>query len=140
VSTAAFVLDGSMAVAWCFPDEHAPHPQSVLDSLAAVRAVVPTLWHLEVANVLLVGERRGRCTQANTVTWLNFLASLPIDVDPETTARAWGDTLNLARTHNLTVYDAAYLELAVRLGLPIATLDTQLQAAAAVARVPLYSP
>jgi predicted nucleic acid-binding protein len=93
-----------------------------------------------VANVLLVGERRGRSSQADTVTWLGFLNSLPILVDGETNTRAWGDTINLARAHNLSAYDAAYLELALRLALPIATLDARLEAAAAAAGVARYTP
>jgi hypothetical protein len=70
-----FVLDCSVALSWCFPDEHAPYPQSVLDSLTAARAVVPSLWPLEVGNTLLVGERRKRSTQADTSAWLTFLIS-----------------------------------------------------------------
>lgn len=118
----AFVLDGSVALAWCFPDEDEPYAQSVLDSLASATALVPSLWHLEVANPLLMGERRKRSTEADTATWLGFLTALPITVDEETHLRAWGDVLRLARTHALTVYDADYLELAVREGLPLATL------------------
>ena len=95
-------------------------PQAILDSLADARAVVPSLWHLEVGNSLLVGERRGRSTQADTVNWLKFLNALPIAVDGETVTRAWSDVLSLARTHGLSAYDAAYLELALRRGLPLA--------------------
>jgi hypothetical protein len=87
-ATQRFVLDGSVTLAWCFPDEHAPYPQSVLDALDSAEAVVPALWPLEIANVLLAGERRKRCTPADTATWMTFLASLPITVDGETTARA----------------------------------------------------
>jgi predicted nucleic acid-binding protein len=137
---AEFVLDCSLALAWCFPDEKAPGPQAVLDSLATAIAVVPSLWHLEVGNALLVGERKKRCSQADTVSWLGFLASLPIVVDEETALRAWSDVLNLARTHDLSAYDAAYLELALRRGLPLASLDTKLNAAAAAAGVPMYTP
>jgi predicted nucleic acid-binding protein len=133
-----FVLDCSITLAWCFPDEHTSYPQSVLDALDSAEAIVPSLWPLEIANVLLVGERRKRCTQADTVTWTGFLASLPISVDGETTARAWGDTLNLARAQNLSAYDAAYLELAMRQGLPLATLDDKLKAAANAVGVSLY--
>src|SRR5437667_309718 len=86
-----FVLDGSLALAWCFPDEKAPYPQAVLDSLADTQAFVPSLWHLEVANALLMGERRKRCTPADTQKWLSFLSLLPITVDEETMARAWND-------------------------------------------------
>jgi predicted nucleic acid-binding protein len=139
-TTEGFVLDCSMALAWCFPDEHAPYPQSVLDSLATTAAAVPSLWFLEVANALLVGERRGRCTTADVATWLSFLAGLPIHTDAETTARAWSDTLQLARTYNPTAYDASYLELAVRRGLPLAALDGNLKKAAPLAGVALYAP
>src|SRR5205809_6091397 len=91
---AAFVLDGSVALAWCFPDEKAPYPQAVLDSLAAATAFVPSLWHLEVANALLMGERRKRSTESDTGNCLGFLKALPITVDDETSARAWSDVLH----------------------------------------------
>jgi predicted nucleic acid-binding protein len=133
------VIDSSVALAWCFPDEQDTYSQSVLDVLATETAIVPDLWHLEVANTLLVGERRKRSTQANTVTWLGFLSSLPIEVDEETKAHAIGDTISLARDHGLSVYDAAYLELAMRRGLPLATLDDKLKAAAQAAGVPIYA-
>jgi predicted nucleic acid-binding protein len=135
-----FVSDCSVALAWCFPDEKAPYPQSVLDSLTSAEAVVPSVWPLEVANALLVGERRKRCDRANVVAWIALLRALPIRVDDQTTAQAWGDTLGLARTHNLSVYDAAYLELALRLVLPLATLDGRLQTAAAAVGVSRYQP
>jgi predicted nucleic acid-binding protein len=136
----AFVLDGSLAVAWCFPDEQAPYAQAVLDALASTTAFVPSLWHLEVANALLMGERRKRSTEADTARWLAFLTPLPITVDDETPTRAWGDVLRLARAHTLSAYDAAYLELALRRGLPLATLDGKLKAAAAAAGVVEYTP
>src|SRR5439155_18976387 len=107
VKVEAFVLDGSVALAWCFPDEKAPYPQAVLDSLVQAQAVVPSLWHLEVGNCLLVGERRKRSTQADTANWLAFLHSLSITVDDETATRAWSDVLSLARAHSLSAYDAA---------------------------------
>lgn len=135
-----FVLDCAVTLAWCFPDEKAPYPQAVLDSLDRATAWVPSLWHLEVANALLMGERRKRSTAANSATWLSFLTPLPIVVDDETTVRAWGDVLHLARTHKLTTYDAAYLELALRRGLPLATLDGPLQDAAKAAGVAAYKP
>jgi predicted nucleic acid-binding protein len=133
------VIDSSVAIAWCFPDEQDAYSQSVLDALASERALVPDLWHLEVANTLLVGERRQRSAQANTVTWLGFLTSLPIAVDEETRAHAIGETLSLARAHGLSVYDATYLELAMRRGLPLATLDDKLKTAAKAVGVALYS-
>ena len=132
------IIDSSISIAWCFPDEQDEYSQSVLDALASGPAFVPYLWHLEVANTLLVGERRKRSTRANTVAWLGFLASLPIAVDEETKAHAFGTTLNLAREHHLSAYDAAYLELAMRRGLPLATLDDKLKAAAQAVGVILY--
>ncbi len=134
------MLDCSVALAWCFPDEQAPHPQSVLDSLATAEAIVPSIWSLEVANAFVMGERRKRSIPANTESWKTFLATLPILIDAETSERAWGDTLDLARLHHLTVYDAAYLELAIREGVALATLDARLKAAATAAGVAAYDP
>jgi predicted nucleic acid-binding protein len=132
------VIDSSIALAWCFLDEKDAYSQSVLGTLASSPAFVPDLWHLEVANALVVGERRKRSTQAETVAWMSFLAALPIIVDEETKRHAFGDTTHLARSHNLSVYDAAYLELAMRRGLPLATLDAKLKAAAKAVGVLLY--
>src|SRR5262245_28531596 len=125
----SFVLDSSVSLAWCYPDEKAPYPQDVLDALSSGEAIVPCLWPLEVANALLVGERRKRSTQADTTNWIRFLNSLPITSDEETMARTWSDILSLARERDLSVYDAAYLELALRRGLPLATLDDKLRSA-----------
>jgi predicted nucleic acid-binding protein len=133
------VIDSSISIAWCFHDEKDDYSQAVLDALASKRAFVPYLWRLEVANALLVGERRKRSTQANTVTWLGFLTALPIAVDEETGAHAFGNTLSLARDHNLSAYDAAYLELAMRLNLPLATLDGKLGVAAEAVGVPRFA-
>jgi len=132
------VIDSSISIAWCFSDEQDDYSQQVLDDLATRQAFVPYLWHLEVANALLVGERRKRSTQANTVAWLGFLASLPITVDEETRLHAFGDTISLARECNLSAYDAAYLELAMRRGVRLATLDDKLKAAALAVGVLLH--
>lgn len=136
----AFLLDCSMTVAWFFEDEVNPYAQAVEDSLAASSAVVPVHWSLEVANALLMGERRKRTTEAKVTTFLALLQSLPITIDDETVLRVWQESLSLARTHQLSVYDAAYLELALRRGLPMATLDDALKAAASVCGVPEYNP
>ncbi len=127
----AIVLDGSVALAWYFKDEASSYADAVVNRFPRVQVVVPAIWPLEVANAVLMGERRKR-------RWLGYLSSLPITVDDEMTARAWSDTLNLARAHNLSAYDAAYLELARRRGLPLATLDDKLKAAASVAGVIEY--
>lgn len=139
MKSSAFVLDGSVTMAWFFKDEANAYADAVSDGMHQRQAFVPSLWSLEVANTVIVGERRKRSTSAQAATWLGFLGQLPITVDDETTARAWGDTLGLARAHNLSAYDAAYLELAMRRGLPIATLDDKLKAAAAAVGVSLYS-
>ena len=134
-----FVLDGSVTMAWYFQDEMSDYADAVRDGMDRSQAVVPSLWPLEVANTVVMGERRKRSTPAQAATWLGLLSVLPIVVDGETTARAWSETLGLARAHNLSAYDAAYLELAMRRGLPIATLDDKLKAAAAAVGVSLYS-
>ena len=123
MSTASgFVVDTSTALAWSFPDEHATYPQSVLDSLATGQALVPSLWPLEIANAFLMGERRARSTQADTVNWTTYFDSLPlpipIAIDDETNVRAWSDTLNLARAQGLTSYDASYLSSPCGRGFP----------------------
>jgi predicted nucleic acid-binding protein len=126
-------------MAWSFEDETNAYADAVLDQLATTRAIVPALWPLEVANALLMGERRRRATEADTLKWIGILAGLPIAIDGETNVHAWSDTLNLARRHNLSAYDAAYLELAMRRGLPLATLDEQLKVAARAVGVRLYA-
>lgn len=131
------VVDCSMTMAWCFADEQTDHTQALLTRLRTSRAVVPVLWPLEVCNVLLVGERRGRLTQAQVAQFVVLLRSLPITVDEEAPRRVWDQILTLARQYGLTVYDAAYLELALRRGLPLATLDAALQAAAQAAGITL---
>lgn len=136
----AFVLDCSLTVAWFFDDEANAYALAVEDSLAAASAVVPSHWPLEVANALLMGERRKRTTEAKVTTFLGLLQSLPIAADDETMNRAWQESLGLARTHQLSVYDAAYLELALRRGLPLATLDQALRAAGNACGVPVYQP
>ncbi len=122
-----FVLDCSIAMAWCFEDEATEFTDSLLESLAQATAKVPSIWFLEVANVLAISERRGRTNQAKITKFLQLLRSLPIIVDVKTEEKAFTDVLTLARTHKLTSYDAAYLELALREGLPLATLDEGLK-------------
>ena len=132
------VLDCSVALCWYFRDEADPYADGVATRLTSTEAVVPSLWPLEVANAVLMGERRKRSTQADAQRWITVLETLPITLDGETAARAWNDTLRLARAQNLSAYDAAYLELALREGLPLATLDAGLKAAAQAVGVPLF--
>jgi predicted nucleic acid-binding protein len=138
--TESLVLDNSVTMSWCFPDEQDPYAQEVLRALPSTAAAVPTLWPLEAANILLVGERRGRISQADSATFVGLLEGLPIRIDPETSDHAMKASLGLARAQNLSVYDAVYLELAMRRGLPLATLDAKLRAAATAVGVPIYSP
>src|SRR3954447_4177928 len=134
-----FVLDGSVTMAWYFKDEMSDYADAVRDGMDQSQAVVPSLWPLEVANTIVMGERRKRSTPAQAAVWLGLLSVLPIVVDGETTARAWGNTLGLARAHNLSAYDAAYLELAMRRGVPIATLDEKLRNVAQAVGVLLFA-
>ena len=134
------VIDCSVTMAWYFKDEANPYSDAVRSALAIERAAVPALWPLEVANVLLMGERRKRSTQAQAAKWLRFLTALPIAVDSQAPILAFDPILNLARSHKLTAYDAAYLELAIRLGLPLAARDDALEKAAQSVGVPLFVP
>lgn len=133
------VLDNSVTMSWCFPDEHDPYAQDVLKALPVTAAAVPTLWPIEAANILLVGERRGRISQADSAIFIGLLEGLPIRIDDETSDHAMKASLGLARAQNLSVYDAAYLELAMRRGLPLATLDARLKGAATAVGVSIYA-
>lgn len=133
----SFVLDTSIALAWAYSDETTQAVTQVFDLLAQSGAWVPGLWHLEIANVLEMGVRRKRHNGQFRDATLADLAQLPIDIDGETDHQAWGATLRLAIRHELTLYDAAYLELASRRNLPLATLDEDLRRAARAEKVKL---
>src|SRR5262249_8751609 len=137
-ATNAFVLDGSITMVWGFDDESDAYAEAILDKMPDLQAHVPSLWPLEVANALLVGERRNRTKPADAARFLAILGAFPIAVDDQTVAHAWGDTMHLARAHNLSSYDASYLELAIRLGLPLAAQDGKLKMAAQAMGVPLF--
>jgi len=123
------VLDSSVALAWLFADE-GEAALAVLDRVGEAGAVVPSLWRYEVANGLLVAERRGRIDAGYRARSLGRLAVLPIACDEESDRRCWDATVALAEARGLTAYDAAYLELAQRRLLPLATLDAALAGAA----------
>jgi len=125
-----FVLDCSVTIPWCLEDETNPRSDVVLECLDTQEAVVPTHWSLEVANALVVCERRKRVTPARISEFLGFLNGLPIVADNHTFTKAFGEILMLARTWRLSAYDAAYLELAMREACPLASLDASLNKAA----------
>jgi predicted nucleic acid-binding protein len=120
------VLDASVALTWCFKNEATAIGDQVLERLADEAASVPTIWHLEIANILALSERRRRITPAGSAEFIALLETLEIVIDEETPSRALGRVLDLARGERLTTYDAAYLELAMRLGLPLASKDGDL--------------
>ncbi len=124
------VVDTSIALTWCFDDAASPDTDALFERVRDDGAIVPGLWHLELGNVLLQAEKRGRITAGDVATRLDLITELPISVDQETTARAWREVLTLARTQGLTTHDATYLELAVRRGLPLLTRDRALADAA----------
>ncbi len=133
------VLDASVAMVWCYPDEHEDYAYAVLDRLENTVAVVPSSWRIEVANALLMGERRSRLSHADVKRFFELLNTLAIRIDSETALRAFGETLALGRAHKLTAYDAAYLELAMRENLALATLDDPLKRAAKASGARLFS-
>ncbi|MFT3801804.1 MAG: type II toxin-antitoxin system VapC family toxin [Burkholderiaceae bacterium] len=132
----SLVVDSSVTLAWLFEDELAPASQRILDLVTKSGAWVPPLWKLEVANILQTAVRRGRIDASHRDASLADLARLNICIDPDTDQFAWTTTLRLADRLGLTLYDAAYLELAQRRGLPLATLDKQLRSAADIVAVP----
>jgi predicted nucleic acid-binding protein len=123
-----FVLDASVAGPWVLADEPSEAATRIAHRLLTENALVPTLWWYEVRNLLVVCERRGRLNRSDSDLFLSRLMNYPIEVDAEVN---WDDVMRLARKHRLTVYDASYLELAIRCRAPLATLDGALQAAAA---------
>ena len=124
------VIDSSMALTWCFEDEASPQTDALFERVRDDGAVVPALWHLELANVLLQAEKRGRIAPGDVATRLKLISELPIATDHEVAARARREVITLARAENLTAYDAAYLELAIRRSLPLSTRDDALFRAA----------
>ena len=124
------VVDASVCLAWSFPDERDENALAAGRAVVRDGAVVPALWRWEIQNVLCFAERRGRLSVARVDEILQALRALPIAVDPEGSSPRFGAELHFARRYSLSVYDAAYLELAVRLSLPLATHDERLAVAA----------
>ena len=133
----SFVLDSSVSLTWCFDDEHTDATDALLERVAEAGACAPALWPLEVLNALAMAERRSRIDSERRQRLAGFLHDLPVTIDDETASQAWAVASQLAARFRLTVYDAAYLELAQRRGLPLATLDQELRAAAAALGVTL---
>lgn len=131
----AFVLDVSVTMAWCFQDEASDETWALLDRLSADTAIVPGIWSAEVANVLLMAERRRRIDRAEGLAFVARLMALPIVVEETAPARMLGDILSIGRDTRLAAYDALYLDLAIRHGLPLATVDLALRTAARKMRV-----
>lgn len=122
----SFILDASIALSWCFQDESSSETWGLLDKLEEETAVVPSLWPLEIGNILVLAERRKRISYAQLVQYVELMDRLPIQIDEETAHYSFREIISLAHTEKLTTYDASYLELAMRLGLPLATKDKAL--------------
>ena len=134
-----FVIDNSVVMTWCFEDEASTYGDRVLGMLTGAQALVPAIWPLELVNVLLVAERRKWLSRSDTTRFLGIVRSLPIIVNGESVERVTADILGLARQTGLSSYDTSYLDLAIRTGLPLATLDKAMRGAARRCRVPLLS-
>ena len=134
-----FVIDNSVVMTWCFKDEISQYADVVLDRLEISTGFVPSIWPLEVCNVLLVAERKRLIGEADSTRFIALLTELPIIVEQEPPERMIKEIFALAREHKLSSYDASYLDLAMRKGLPIATLDKNLIAAAKRSKVPIVS-
>jgi predicted nucleic acid-binding protein len=135
--TGPFVIDNSVVMTWCFQDQTSKYTEAALERLQTAEAYVPAIWPLEVGNVLLVAERKKILSKADVARFLSLVQSLPINVEQEGPERMLTEILALAREHHLSTYDASYLDLAMRLGLPLATQDKALTMAAKKCRVPL---
>jgi predicted nucleic acid-binding protein len=133
----SLVLDSSVALAWIYADETTEAVLRLFDDIRLGGAWIPGLWRWEIANVLQLNVRRGRHTGDFRDKALASLTLLPVKVDAEADRQAWSAALLLAERHRLTVYDAAYLEIASRRKIALATLDRDLRAAAVSEGVPL---
>lgn len=132
------VVDASTALAWCFPDESSDYADAVLVALEGKTIIVPSIWPLEIANAVLVGERTKRLRQPEIQRFTALLEGLLLTQDSQTVGEHIGNVLPLAREYRLSAYDAAYLELSIRYEAPLATLDGKLQKAAQNAGVTVF--
>ena len=135
------VLDVSIALAWAFRDETSPYATSVIGRLRRDRAAAPGIWTIEVSNALIVAVRRGRIDEMNAYRIHRVIQDLPMEIDWDYTAATLGHrVLRLGIDHGLTAYDACYVDLAIRRGLPLATLDERLARAASKAGIEILQP
>ncbi len=134
------VIDASVALAWCFPDEASDYADAVLVALEGQTILVPSVWGLEVANAVLVGQRRKRLREPDIRRFTTLLESLPVVQDVRPIRESMNNILPLAREHGLSVYDAAYLELSIRHGAPLATLDANLRKAVRQTGLTIFAP
>jgi predicted nucleic acid-binding protein len=137
-TTNGIVIDASVALAWCFPDEASDYADGVLVALEDRTAMVPAIWSAEITNALLVGERRKRIRQPEARRFVELLKGLSILEDGQPFADTVSNVLPLAREYGLSAYDAAYLDVAVRHGAPLATLDAALQKAGRAAGIKIF--
>jgi predicted nucleic acid-binding protein len=133
-----FIVDNSVVMSWCFNDEANPFADSLLSLLEDTTAYVPSLWPLEVVNVLLAAERRKLISETDSIRFLSLLSQLPIIVQHENPEKVMKDILYLARAHNLLSYDASYLDLAVKKGSLLATLNKKMRMAAKSVKITTY--
>lgn len=133
-----FVIDNSVVLSWCLEDEQNRYSTAILEHMDECEALVPAIWPLELTNALLTAERHKRIAEADVAHFLAMLKNIPIHVEPESVNGVLYEILPLARTQGLTTYDASYLDLAMRSGLPIATQDKALVKAARKCGVPLF--
>ncbi len=133
------VVDASIALAWCFPDETSDYADGVLVALEGETILVPAIWSLEIANAVLVGERKKRLNQPDVRQFTTLLKSLSLVQDLQPVGETMDNVLPLAREYGLSTYDAAYLELSIRHGIPLATHDRNLQKAAQRAGIEIFA-
>ena len=131
-----FVLDASVVITWAMRDEDHPLADLAFQKMQTDSAVVPAIWWYEVRNILVINERRNRISRDDSTQFLSDLSAFAIELRPPENSQF---TIDLARQHHLSVYDAAYLTLAIQQKVPIATLDEALQSAAASMKVPLLA-
>ena len=132
------VVDASVTLAWCFPDEASEYADGVLVALEGRAVIVPSIWALEITNAVLVAERRKRVKPQDVRRFVELLGGLTIIEDSQSVTDTVRHVLPLAREYNLSAYDAAYLDVAVRQGAPLATLDSALQKAGRSAGLKIF--